>query len=138
MPCLSGKYNPQIGPLIDVAILAGGTLHPTSPPKTAKGFPALLDTGASGSCISPSVAQSLEVSPVGKYPMISATQQVPMNMYLIDIIIPFGNTTFALSGIQVMEFAPPVGSTFQVIIGRDIICRGVLNLGFDGHFSFCL
>ncbi|HAF21831.1 MAG TPA: hypothetical protein DCK93_02790 [Blastocatellia bacterium] len=138
MPCLSGKYNPQIGPLINVGLLIGGTLRPTKPPKGAKGFPALIDTGASGSCIAPAVAQSLGVSPIGMYPMVSATHTVPMNMYLIDIVIPFGGTTFALSGIQVMEFAPPAGSTFQVIIGRDIICRGVLNLGFDGHFSFCL
>jgi hypothetical protein len=138
MPCLSGKYNPQVGPLINVGLLKSGTLVPAAPPTSAQGFPALLDTGASGSCISPSVATSIGVKPVGMFPMISATHNVPMNVYLIDIVIPFGPTTLALSGIQVMEFAPPAGSPFQVIIGRNIICKGVLNLGFDGHFSFCL
>jgi len=30
------------------------------------------------------------------------------------------------------------GSPFQILVGRDIIGRGVLTLSFDGHFTFSL
>lgn len=140
MPCLSGKYNPQIGPIINIKIVPAGTMNPSAPtfPHSAATFTALIDTGATSSCVSPAVAKSLGLSPIGMFPMISATHQVPVNVYLVDIVIPMVGNSFFLAGAQVMEFAPVAGCPFQTIIGRDIICRGVLTMGFDGHFSICL
>ena len=40
---------------------------------------------------------------------------------------------------QVMEF---VGGTtaapYQMLLGRDILCRGTFTMSFDGHFTFSL
>lgn len=138
MPCLSGRYDHSIGPLINVGILPPGTLTPSGVTTSASLFPALLDTGASGTCISLSIASTLGLTAIGMRPMTSATHAVPMNVYLVDLAISFGAASLGLTGIQVMEFTPPGGSPFQVLIGRDIICRGVLTVSFDGHFSFCL
>jgi Aspartyl protease len=137
MPCLSAKYDPKIGPLINVALLPPGSFKPGTQLK-ASGFPALIDTGASGSCISPDVATQLHLTQIGKRPMISATHETPMNIYLVDLILPFGGTAIALNSVQVSEFHTPTNSPFKVIIGRDIICKGTLTISFDGHFTFCL
>ena len=61
-----------------------------------------------------------------------------MNIYLVDIILPFGGAAAALGSVQVSEFNPPPNSPFKVIIGRDIICKGTLTVSFDGHFTFAL
>ena len=51
---------------------------------------------------------------------------------------PIWRAGFILSGAQVMEFSPTGSSPFQMLIGRDIICRGILTLSFDGHFTFAI
>lgn len=83
MPCLNGKYNPQIGPVIDIKLVPAGTitLQNLQVPATAVDYPALIDTGATTTCISPAIAQALGISPVGKTPMASATHaQVAVNV----------------------------------------------------------
>ena len=71
-------------------------------------------------------------------PMTSAHHTAAVNVYQVDLLILFGNQGFVLSNHQVVEFAAPPNSPFQVLIGRDIICRGTLSLSFDGHFAFSL
>lgn len=139
MPCLSGRYNPSVGLLINIGVYPAGSFSPTgSAPPQISTFPALIDTGASGTCISPLVAQTLGLQPVGLRPMISATSAVPVSAYLVDLVIPFGQAGFVIGGTMVLEFAPHAGSPFQILVGRDIICKGTLSLSFDGHFSFSL
>jgi predicted aspartyl protease len=139
MPALSGQFNRSIGPLINIGVLPSGVLTPT-PGQTMQvtAFPALLDTGASVTCISPNVAQTVGLQPIGMRPMISATHTVPAPVYLVDLVLPFGVAGFVLSGAQVMEFSPTGSSAFQMLVGRDIICQGLLTMSFDGHFSFAM
>jgi len=139
MPALSGQFNPGIGPLINIGVLPAGLLTPTTAQTVqVTAFPALLDTGASMTCVSPNVAQTLGLQPIGMRQMVSATHTVPVPVYLVDLVLPFGTAGFMLSGAQVMEFSPTGGSAFQILVGRDIICRGILTLSFDGHFSFAI
>lgn len=119
MPCLSGRFNANTGPLINVGVLQPGVLTPAAgatPQVTT--FPALIDTGASATCISPSVAQTVGLQPMGMRPMTSATHSVPVNVYLVDLLLPFGNAGFVVQGTQVMEFAPAGSSPFQILLGR--------------------
>lgn len=138
MPCLSGRFDPNTGPLINVGVLLPGTITPVSGVTQIITFPALIDTGAAATCISSTVAQTVGLRPIGMRPMISATHSVPVNVYLVDLLLPFGTANFLVQGAQVMEFAPAGGSPFQILLGRDIICRGILTLSFDGHFTFSL
>jgi hypothetical protein len=141
MPSLSGKFDISIGPLINVVVAPAGVINPAVPPPPnikVTAFPALIDTGASATCISPSVAQTVGLQPIGKQPMISATGSVPTNVYLVDLLLPFGNAGLILNSTQVMEFNPAGGSPFQMLVGRDIICQGIFTLSFDGHFSFAI
>jgi predicted aspartyl protease len=100
--------------------------------------PALIDTGASITCIAPTIVQALQLQPRGKRPVASATHVVPMNVYLVDLFLPFGAAGLVLDNQQVIEFAPAANSPFHALIGRDILARGVFTLSFDGHFTFSL
>ena len=126
MPCLCGQFNPAVGILLQV-----GVLLPGATPAVAAGgapltpFAALLDTGASDTCISPAIATALHLTPIGMRPMTSAHHTAPVNIYQVDVVILFGNQGFVLSNHPVVEFAAPPNSPFQVLIGRDIICRAL-------------
>lgn len=140
MPCLSGQFNPAIGLLISVGVLPPGSAVTIAAAGTSPltPFAGLVDTGASDTCIAPSIVQALGVQPIGMRPMTSAHQTAPVNVYQVDLVILFGNQGFVLSNSQVLEFAAPPNSPFQILVGRDIICRGTLAMSFDGHFTFSL
>lgn len=70
--------------------------------------------------------------------MTSATRSIPVNVHLTDLVVPFGPLAFGLPGQQVMEFVASAAGPYQVLIGRDIICRGALSISFDGRFTFSL
>lgn len=137
MPCLSSKYDPRIGPIINIGVAAPGNLSPHSAADVMT-FPALIDTGASGTCVSSVVAQTVGLQPIGLQPMTSATHSVPVKVYLVDLLLPFGSTAFVVPSIQVMEFMQGAGGPFQMLLGRDLLCKGSFTMTFDGHFTFCL
>ena len=59
------------------------------------------------------------------------------NTYLVDIAITFGDMSFTCEGQQAIEYN---GSTAHCkgLLGRDIICRGVLTISFDKRYVFAL
>jgi hypothetical protein len=75
---------------------------------------------------------------MGMRTMTPATHSVPVNVYLVDVLLPFGNAGLLVQGKQVMEFAPAGSSPFQILVGRDILCQGTFTLSFDGHFTFSI
>jgi hypothetical protein len=139
MPVLSGKYDPGIGIVMNVCVLPlGGLADESGAASKLQVFPALVDTGASTTCISPAVAAAVGLTPIGMKPMISATQSVPTNVYMADLILPFGAAGYAMPSAQLMEFAVDGSIPFQMLLGRDILCRGALTVSFDGHFTFSI
>jgi len=139
MPSLNAKFDPSIGPLISVVVAPARTINPGALPNIqVNRFPALIDTGASATCISPSVAQTVGLEPIGKHPMTSATQSILSNVYLVDIVLPFANAGLILNSIQVVEFNALDGFPYQMLLGRDILCKGIFVLSSDGHFSFAI
>lgn len=61
-----------------------------------------------------------------------------MNVYVIDLVLPFATAGFVVQGMQVMEFTPAPGGPFEILVGRDILCQGTFALSFDGHFTLSL
>lgn len=151
MPCISGNYNPSVGVVVQVAVL------PLSMISTSQGrqnnqivgqniqfFPALFDTGASITCISNSVVKAVGLKPSGKTQMSGSTGQGTVNQYAFVVGLMWGtqqNPTGTFNGnmashvVQGCEFTNH-GFGFEVLLGRDIICKGVLTMSFDGHFVF--
>ncbi len=146
MPCISGTYDAKVGILLQVGILPGGSAEaarqrttPSAPPNplTGAGTQALVDTGASRTSISPALAAHLELRPRGKVTVQGATGSNPVNAYHVDLMLSFGPQSIAVPSLHVCEFDPGQ-APFQVLIGRDIICQGVLTMDFAGRFTFSI
>jgi predicted aspartyl protease len=143
MPSPSGKFDNHKGLIINVGIMQLGD-EASSATNPFIQFNALIDTGASHTCISEEVVRAVGLQPIGKRSVISATHSVAVNVYLANLIIPFGKTVFFKRGIELVEFVAPSPpphsnmSIYQLLLGRDIICQGALTLSFDGHFTLSL
>ena len=138
MPCLSNDFNLATGPLISVGVAPANTLTPgmTSASQVVA-FPALIDTGASATCVAHSLVVSVGLQPIGMRPVTSATHVAPTRIYLADLLLSFGSADIVLNALQVVEFNPR-NHHFQMLLGRDVLCRGVFTMSFDGHFTFSL
>ena len=97
----------------------------------------LMDTGADRTCISRKLAQSLGLTPIGKIPVSGATGTSAMNQYMIDLLLQFGEQSILLSDHTATEFTTS-SPIYEMLIGRDIICRGVFTMDFSGRFSFSI
>lgn len=139
------NVNPSIalqmrGPVVQVTVTieenAGKALliqgKPVPIPKTGW---ALIDTGASNTCIDEKAAQELGLPVIDVGFMLSAThEKVPCNIYPV------------LINSQIMNFNSPrtmgaglAAQGLMVLIGRDVLQRGILIYnGLTGQFTFCL
>lgn len=141
MPSLSINYLPAIGPLIQVVIMPAGTVLPASGSFSPQTFMALIDTGASHTCLTPKVVSQLGLTPISKQPVGGVHGSQPTNIYQFLVGIPFPTepvnasgtvianvVTFSVSGSEFVSLG-----SFDVLLGRDVICKGVFSMSFDGH-----
>ena len=109
---------------------------------------ALIDTGATSSCISNNLAQKLKLNPIAKSEMKTASGECKTNVYEVILLIPKhevklkeGKVTSANLvditefHVKAMEIAENLA--FDVIIGMDIIQRGSLYISND-IYSLCI
>ncbi|MCY3829058.1 MAG: aspartyl protease family protein [Rhodospirillaceae bacterium] len=145
MPAISGRFDWRTGLTWNIGFVAGGTPVTQIKNGTLHVCPALVDTGASTTCISSEVAKALSLAPAGKTGLQTAGGAVDVNVYDVHVAFFLGGKTDEagnkvgqlefFSDIQAPEFDPG-GNHYKAIIGRDILKRGVLILSFDGHYSF--
>lgn len=144
MPSLSGRCNPAIGPLVRLGVEPPGTLRNTAalimaPIPATRIFSALIDTGATTSCISAPVVAALGIAPAGMRPMSSTTHtSVATNTYLVDFALILPGINWWFPNLLAYEYAPPPNCGHQILLGRDILCQGAFTLHRDGHFSFSI
>jgi hypothetical protein len=152
MPCVAGNYNPAVGVILQTAVLPQSQFVTLQAPRLPQSslpnltmFGALVDTGASVTCISRNVVQALNLQPSGKTSMSGSTGQNTVDQFTFAVAFLFGaqqTPTGAISGqlsmhlVQGCEFMSH-GFGFDVLIGRDILCKGILTLSFDGHYLLC-
>lgn len=147
MPSISGNFNPHLGVLTNVFVARIIKKDPRSEAAEViqmESFLALLDTGATKTCISELVSEKLNLLPIGKTQMIGATGEQVVNQYHFAIGFPLSSQQDA-RGLQVtnidlklvtgLQFSS-LGTGFDVLIGRDILCQGIFTMSFDGHFNF--
>ena len=112
--------------------------QPSPPPVPIR---ALIDTGASGTCVDPSVLLSLQLTPTGTVSVATpSTGTVPFvaPQYDVAIVIPGGpgDTPLIIPAVAVLatELLAPQG--FHALIGRDILARCILHYnGSTGLFT---
>ena len=146
MPCISGSYNPAVGPLVRVAILKLPAEIAAKPEAGQKQkfstFQALIDTGAISTCISQKVVEEAGLTATGKTLITGVTgdMQVDQFTFGVGFILspqqhPSGEVSgdISVQGVQGCLFENKT-FPFDVLLGRDIICAGSFSLSFDGHY----
>lgn len=148
MPCMSVTFDPATGPILGVIIAQSGAFQslpstqpsmpvPAVPQQLAASLvPLLIDTGADLTCISPQVAQQLNLTAIGLVSVNVPTGEGTLPKYLVDIGIPFGSITTPGSilassqvayvpNIEVIEFQG-VSQNFQGLLGRNMLVNAHL------------
>jgi predicted aspartyl protease len=102
---------------------------------------ALVDTGASGTCIDPLVFQALGLQPTGSIPVLTpSTGSTPVDAdtYDVAISIPNGNLpALVIHNMPVTASELFVAQGFHALLGRDILQQCVLTYnGSIGLFTF--
>lgn len=103
---------------------------------------ALVDTGASGTCVDPSVLQSLALTPTGSAMVntpSTGAQPVSADQYDVSIFVPGSDATQAplvVPNLPVICAELLLAQGFHVLIGRDILSRCLLSYnGTAGQFT---
>jgi hypothetical protein len=94
---------------------------------------AIIDTGASGTCIESSVLKKLHLTPTGSTQMSTPStggKTVDIDLYDVSIIIPpgkDGDLPFSLGTLPVMCVADNSFPGYKALIGRDILRHCIFN-----------
>ncbi len=135
MSCVHIEYAPALGVLLDIAIAPPG--EEANPADGKVMCKALVDTGATHSCISAEIAARAGIAPDGELLVNSASEVAArVKPYPANLVIPGVNLT--VPQITLTEAALPPESEFQALLGRDILCRGSFHLDFSGNAVFCI
>ena len=90
-------------------------------------YKALIDTGATHTCISPNIAQKLALVPEGKKQVHSATHKTSVNLYHVSFFIPITQQAGqeirvdarAIFDLEVTEIIQPIN--YDVLLGMDVL-----------------
>jgi predicted aspartyl protease len=99
---------------------------------------ALIDTGATNTCISADLAKEMNLQHDGLSDMITAGGIAQSKLYLVDLILNFVDHHVPIESLRVSEVVLPKESDFHVILGMDVILRGHMSISRDSHFLFAL
>lgn len=155
MPCVWLPHNnKQL--FINVAIVAPAVIdavNQNKDPGRVEMFKALVDTGATSTCITKAVADKVGLVPIGKVPVHGVAGVSYHNNYLFHVgftfqqPLPVGtevdakapkpkwNAHFLADPIQGAELKIG-GDAFQVLLGMDVIASGALVVNGNGSASF--
>ncbi len=143
MPHFTLNFDPVSGPLVDLFVGVSkareGALklasQPVPAPMRVRG---LVDTGASGVCIDPSVITTLGLVPTGASTCYSPTTGAKgeiKNTYDIALYLVHSSGHFLPSAVPAIESVLAVQG-FEVLIGRDILSNCLLVYdGPNGTFA---
>jgi Aspartyl protease len=152
MPIAWGRHDKrQI--FLNVAIVDASTMQVAQNGTTlphVEMFKALVDTGASGTCITPQTAAKVGLSPIGKVPVQGVGGIKYHNNYLFylgfTVLLPTAAIAAAVSppiAGQLYLLPNPIqgaeidaGGMFDVLMGMDVISSGSLKIEGDGTFSW--
>jgi predicted aspartyl protease len=95
---------------------------------------ALIDTGATGSCVSRRFAESVKLNSFKMTKVFTAQGPFPTPMYRVDVLFPHG---ILFTNMDVTEFSGE--HDFDFIIGMNILRKGdiaITNANDETVFSF--
>lgn len=137
MPCVKGSFS---GKRI---LLEVGFINPLivldeekSPPKDFFPTYALLDTGATTSCITKKVADGTGIVSDGDAKVEGVHGAGKTITYTVGLVLP--QLHFMLRAVPVVEVAFADDDPCQAVLGMDILGQGSFQMDFSGSFLFCV
>jgi len=129
--CLATEVH--LPPLVAEALAKEGTPVPTS-----KGGLALLDTGATMTCVHEPLLTDLGLKPVGVVTSGTAAGPVQQSVYMVRLIFPVLGWTVDLqvAGVDLTGQTPPLDPPQPIIalLGRNLLTQCVLIWNGPGGF----
>lgn len=139
MPYFTLQVGPN-GPLVD-AFIAVSDAKKTALNLAKQAIPAhqviraLVDTGASCTCVDPSVLTALNLSPTGSTLVntpSTGSQPQTASTFDVSLTIPCANyAAFVLDTLEVVESQLLASQGFHVLIGRDVLLH--CHFTYDGR-----
>jgi gag-polyprotein putative aspartyl protease len=129
MPLITQPYDTKTGPYIDVFLSKpeSVTFRKSEIEESTRKLTMLIDSGASKTAISSSVAQKMGLLPIGRTPLKSATNEVDANIFYVDLRCHLFTPTFYVPDMKVVEFKFANG-WIDGFLGRDFLERVVFNI----------
>lgn len=129
MPSLVFQYNPSVGPLVQVAIWRPGFVPQQGPsavnPVAVTLYNALIDTGASCTCITTKVIQDAGLAPTGKITSGGVHGKKIVNQYQFQVAFLFPQSQAPTGLVNANALAVPVtgiefdaSGSFDVLLGQ--------------------
>lgn len=95
-----------------------------------------MDTGATNSCITKKIAQSIGLRPDGEELVGGVHGRQKTKIYTAGLVIP--EVGYKWDEISVFEANFADNSPYQALLGMDVLCVGSFQLDFSGNFLFCV
>lgn len=131
MSKIVGRYEPEIGPLIEVSVVLPG--QPVEQSSGRHKF--LIDTGACLSCIAPEIVEQLSLLPVSKIDVGTPIGPSKSQSYIVDIVLFFDDGHSERFSSEVLEYKGN-SREYQGLIGRDILQKGDFHMSRSKEFTF--
>jgi hypothetical protein len=140
-------------PIIDVVVVESIVSQPESDSAytnlalPVRPYRALIDTGATISCVCKHVVKSMNLRPYGRIPMIGSTGQSFHKTYIVTLGLMYGwegQADYAPNPTSFYQIDPGEvaeienNAWFDLIIGTDILTRFTFTLRKGGAFSLDL
>lgn len=150
MPCFTGPISREGEVIVDAWVgnaTVSGVAESWEEIQKENMMPlkALLDTGATHSCVTDRLAREMGLTVVARRQFASVSEVTDGNVYEVYVHIPFPARTAHDSNLHVTVGSTgrievsgiPIEPAFDVLLGMDVIALGSLHVS-GRRFTFCL
>jgi hypothetical protein len=129
MPLCRVPFKVQEGPILEMIISKPASMFADSKviELSKRRVRFLIDTGATRTAISPTLAAEIGLPQMGKTLMKSATQEVEANLFYADLTCDLFDPHFSMPDMVVMEF-PFAAGWRDGFLGRDFLSKVFLEI----------
>ena len=135
---LEFDFDSNIGPVIKVRVGSGASSRDMEQPRSEE-VRALIDTGASVTCVSHTLADKLGLVSFELIDVAGVSGAARARTFLVDISIPMGSKILPFKNLPIAEYQQGLqDDDYDVLLGRDVLKHGVFQMrhGVEGFIEF--